>query len=102
MESLDPSIFPSATLTEFYRLALLLAGDVYSARSLLATALADVEAHIDQLRNLERRRLWMVRRMRQQCLARGAEDEPLPSVPRLIRDGVIHSIARIDFSRLPG
>jgi DNA-directed RNA polymerase specialized sigma24 family protein len=83
---LEPVIFPSSTLKEFYRLALLLAGDVYSAQQLLATCLADAEAHIDELRGAERRRWWMARRMRQQCLAKGAEMDPLPAAPRLIRE----------------
>jgi DNA-directed RNA polymerase specialized sigma24 family protein len=83
---LEPAVFPTATLKEFYRLALLLAGDVYSAQQLLATCLADVEAHLDELRSSERRRWWMARRMRQQCLAQGADMDPLPSAPRLIRD----------------
>jgi DNA-directed RNA polymerase specialized sigma24 family protein len=83
---LDPVAFPSATLAEFYRLALLLSGDVYSAQQLLATCLADVEAHIDQLRSLERRRCWMAKRMRQHCLTQGAETDPAPAAPRLIRE----------------
>jgi DNA-directed RNA polymerase specialized sigma24 family protein len=83
---LDPSIFPSATVTEFYRLALLLAGDVYSAQQLLATCLADLDANLDQFRTQDRRRCWMVRRMRQQCLAQGASAEALPAVPRLLRE----------------
>ena len=83
---MDPAAFPSATLAEFYRLAFLLSGDVYSAQQLLATCLADVEAHIDQLRSPERRRCWMARRMRQHCLTQGAEPDPLPAAPRLIRE----------------
>jgi DNA-directed RNA polymerase specialized sigma24 family protein len=73
-------------LAEFYRLALLLSGDVYSAQQLLATCLADVDAHIDQLRSPERRRCWMAKRMRQHCLTQGAEPDPIPAAPRLIRD----------------
>lgn len=83
---MDPAIFPSSTLKEFYRLALLLAGDVGSAQQLLATCLADAEAHIDELRSNDRRRCWMARRMRQQCLAQGAVMDPLPEAPRLIRE----------------
>ena len=83
---MDPVAFPSATLAEFYRLAFLLSGDVYSAQQLLATCLTDVEANIDQLRSPERRRCWMARRMRQHCLTQGAETDPIPAAPRLIRE----------------
>lgn len=81
------SIFPSATVAEFYRLALLLAGDVYSAQQLLAVCLAEAEAKIDQLRSPEHRRCWLAMRMRQRCMEQTGDMDPLPSAPRLLREG---------------
>ena len=84
---MDAAIFPSATIAEFYRLALLLAGDVYSAQQLLAVCLAETEAKIDQLRSPEHRRCWLAMRMRQRSMEQADDVEPLPSAPRLLREG---------------
>ncbi len=83
---MDSAILPPATIAEFYRLALLLAGDVYSAQQLLASCLIEAEAKIDQLRTPERRRHWLALRMRQCCTEQTAAMEPLPSAPRLLRE----------------
>lgn len=80
------AIFSSATIAEFYRLALLLAGDVYSAQQLLATCLSEAEAKLDQLRSPERRRYWLAMRMRQRCMEQAGGMEPLPAAPRLLRE----------------
>lgn len=83
---MDAAILPAATVAEFYRLALLLAGDVYSAQQLLASCLVEAEAKIDQLRSPQRRRHWLAVRMRQCCTEQTAGMDPLPAAPRLLRE----------------
>ncbi|MHA3770057.1 RNA polymerase sigma factor [Verrucomicrobiota bacterium sgz303538] len=83
---MDAAIFPSATIAEFYRLALLLTGDVYSAQQVLANSLTEAEARVEQLRSPERRRFWLATRLRQYSLEQSEGMEPLPTAPRLLRE----------------
>ena len=81
---LQTAIFPSATLAEFYRFALLLTGRGAAAESVMAETLAEVEAQLDQIRTEANRQAWLAQRIRERCLQNNLEN-PAPVVPRLLR-----------------
>ena len=78
-------LFPNATLVQFYRLSLLLTGHARDAERALAETLREAETKIADVRDEQRRRSWVVSRLRQSCVptpdptARGGE------APRLVR-----------------
>ncbi len=74
---------PSPTLSEFYRFALLLTGSPVAAQKALASAFADVQASLDQLRSEEQRHAWLAIRLREECLS--GEEAPAAGAPRLLR-----------------
>lgn len=76
--------FPSATLAEFYRFALLLTGNAKSAEQIMADTLSDVQAQLEQFRNETSRQAWLATRIRERCL-KNNESAP-PAAPRLVRD----------------
>jgi DNA-directed RNA polymerase specialized sigma24 family protein len=84
MPALQTAIFPSITLAEFYRFALLLTGRSTAAESVMAETLAEVEAHLDQIRTEANRQAWLAQRIRERCLKNNS-DNPVPLVPRLLR-----------------
>ena len=50
----------------------------------MAGTLAEVEAHLDQIRTAANRQVWLARRIRERCLGNDSDD-PSPLVPRLLR-----------------
>jgi DNA-directed RNA polymerase specialized sigma24 family protein len=81
---LQTALFPSATLAEFYRFALLLTGNAKSAEKVMAETLAEVETQLAQFRNETSRQAWLATHIRERCLKNNA-DTP-PAAPRLLRD----------------
>ena len=81
---LQTAIFPSATLAEFYRFALLLTGRCPAAESVMAETLAEVEKQLDQIRTESNRQAWLAQRIRERCLKNNLE-KAAPLVPRLLR-----------------
>lgn len=84
IRALQTATFPSATLAEFYRFALLLTGSSSAAESVMADTHAEVEAQLDQIRSEANRQAWLARRIRERCLKNHLEN-PVPIVPRLLR-----------------
>ena len=82
---LQTAIFPSITLAEFYRFALLLTGRSPAAESVMAETLSEVETHLDQIRSEANRQAWLAQRIRERCLKNNLEN-PVPVVPRLLRE----------------
>lgn len=78
------TLFPSLTLAEFYRFALLLTGRIQNAEQVMAETLAEVEAQVGELRNQTNRQAWLALRIRERSLRNNAEN-PRPEVPRLLR-----------------
>ena len=76
-------MFPSATLAEFYRFALLLTGDIRTAENIMARTLAVVESQLEELRSDASRQVWLAQRIRERCLRENAGNEN--PVPRLLR-----------------
>ena len=72
------------SLAEFYRFALLLTGATGTAEQVLADTLAEVDAHIGQVRRESGRQAWLVQRIRERCL-KNDESAP-PAAPRLALD----------------
>ena len=66
------------SLAEFYRFALLLTGATGTAEQVLADTLAEVDAHIGQVRRESGRQAWLVQRIRERCLK---NDESAPPAP---------------------
>jgi DNA-directed RNA polymerase specialized sigma24 family protein len=81
---LQTALFPSATLAEFYRFALLLTGNAKSAEQVMAETLTEVEAQLSQFRNETSRQAWLAARIRERCLENNASAPPI--APRLLRD----------------
>ena len=81
---LQTAIFPSATLAEFYRFALLLTGCSAAAESVMVETMAEVETQLDQIRTEANRQAWLAQRIRERCLKNNLEN-PVPVVPRLLR-----------------
>lgn len=75
--------FPSATLAEFYRFAVLLTGNIQTAEKVMAETLREVEGQLAQFRNETSRQAWLATRIRERCLKLSAETEP---APRLLRE----------------
>jgi DNA-directed RNA polymerase specialized sigma24 family protein len=80
---LQTAIFPSATIAEFYRFALLLTGRSAVAEQVMVETIAEAEAQLDEFRNDANRQAWLAQRLRQHCL-KNNEETP-PPAPRLLR-----------------
>ena len=78
------ALFPSATLAEFYRFALLLTGSASNAEQVMAETLAEAESQLAQLRNETSRLAWLAARIRERCLKNNASAPP--AAPRLLRE----------------
>jgi DNA-directed RNA polymerase specialized sigma24 family protein len=83
--ALQNAVFPSATLAEFYRFALLLTGRAAVAELVLSAALAEAGTQLDQMRGESRRLAWLAQRIRARCL-QSNEQNPARLVPRLLRE----------------
>ena len=81
---MQSGLFPSATLAEFYRLALLLTGNGKKAESVMAETLHEVEPQIAQFRSETSRQAWLATRIRERCLNNQNGDPP--PAPRLLRE----------------
>ena len=81
---MQTAIFPSSTLAEFYRFALLLTGRSAAAEQAIAETLSEADAQLDQIRSEANRQAWLAQRIRERCLKNNAEN-PTPLVPRLLR-----------------
>jgi DNA-directed RNA polymerase specialized sigma24 family protein len=81
--ALQTAIFPSATIAEFYRFALLLTGRSAVAEQVMVETIAEAEAQLDEFRNDANRQAWLAQRLRQRCLKNSGETPP--PAPRLLR-----------------
>ena len=81
---LQTALFPSATLAEFYRFAVLLTGNAKSAEQVMAETMAEIEGQLSQFRNETSRRAWLATHIRERCLKNNASTPP--AAPRLVRD----------------
>lgn len=63
---------PKVTLAEFYRLALLLTGNIKTAEQIMADTLRDVREQLGELRHEASRQAWLASRIRQRCLRENA------------------------------
>lgn len=91
---MQDALIPKATLAEFYRLALLLTGNLKVAEQIMAETLRDVEAQLAELRHEGSRVAWLASRIRQRCLRENAGGgQP---APRLLRESEADSILRIE------
>ena len=79
---MQSSLLPSATLAEFYRFAVLLAGNAKVAERVMAEVLGEVQGQMEQLRNETSRRAWLAAHIRQRCLDEKAEAPPAPGLVR--------------------
>lgn len=71
------SLFPSATLAEFYRFALLLTGDEAVAQSALAETLHQGEAKLTEMRHKSARQAWLIQSLRDRCAREhGTNEQP--------------------------
>jgi len=60
-------LFPSATLADFYRFALLLTGDSSVAQRVLAETLHEAEATLAGIRHKPARQAWLIQRLKDRC-----------------------------------
>jgi DNA-directed RNA polymerase specialized sigma24 family protein len=74
----------TANLDQLYRFALLLCGQARAAEQVLATALAEMQTQLSQVRSTGSRLVWLVARIRQECQRRAPGGET-GYVPGLIR-----------------
>jgi DNA-directed RNA polymerase specialized sigma24 family protein len=81
---LETALFPSTTLAEFYRFALLLTGNAKSAEQVMGETLAELEGQLSQFRNETMRQAWLATHIRERCLENNKSAPP--AAPRLVRD----------------
>ena len=81
---LQTALFPSSTLAEFYRFALLLTGNAKSAEEVMAETITEVESQLSQFRNETSRQAWLALHIRERCLENNKSLPP--TAPRLLRD----------------
>jgi DNA-directed RNA polymerase specialized sigma24 family protein len=82
--ALQTAPFPSSTLAEFYRFALLLTGNAKSAEQVMADTLTEVESQLSQFRHETSRQAWLATHIRERCLENNKTAPP--TAPRLLRD----------------
>jgi DNA-directed RNA polymerase specialized sigma24 family protein len=73
---LQPTALPAASLAEFYRFAVLLAGNARAAERVMAEVLGEVQTQMEQLRNESSRRAWLATQIRERCLAEKSDAAP--------------------------
>lgn len=85
MTRLETATVPTANLDQFYRFALLLCGQARVAEQVLATALAELQTQLAEVRSIGSRHVWLAGRIRQECQRRvpGGETGPVPGLVRL-------------------
>jgi DNA-directed RNA polymerase specialized sigma24 family protein len=81
---LQTALLPNATLSEFYRFALLLTGDLKIAEQVMAETLHEVEGRLGELRHDSHRHTWLATHIRQRCLRDNSGN--MQEIPRLLRD----------------
>jgi DNA-directed RNA polymerase specialized sigma24 family protein len=92
--TLQEALIPKASLAEFYRLALMLTGNIKIAEQIMAETLRDAEAQLAELRHEGSRVAWLASRIRQRCLQENAGGgQP---APRLLRESEADGILRIE------
>lgn len=77
-------LLPTATLSEFYKFALLLTGNLKTAEQVMAETLHEVEARLGELRHDSHRHTWLATHIRQRCLKDNSGS--MQEIPRLLRD----------------
>jgi DNA-directed RNA polymerase specialized sigma24 family protein len=88
---------------EFYRLALLLTGNVNSAARALEEITAEGASHIRQIRDKKRMAAWYVRRLREKAddlMAAGCGESSAEPPPEVVREVVsrVHALPEPDRS----
>jgi RNA polymerase sigma factor (sigma-70 family) len=81
---LQNPLLSNATLSEFYRFALLLTGNLKMAEQIMADTLHEVERRLGELRHESHRHTWLATNIRQRCLRENAGN--MHEIPRLLRD----------------
>ena len=81
---LQTALLPNATLSEFYRFALLLTGNIKAAEQVICETLQEVEGRLSELRHDSHRHTWLATQVRQRCLRENAGN--MHEIPRLLRD----------------
>jgi DNA-directed RNA polymerase specialized sigma24 family protein len=81
---LQNPLLSNATLSEFYRFALLLTGNLKMAEQIMAETLHEVEGRLEELRHESHRHTWLATNIRQRCLRENAGN--MHEIPRLLRD----------------
>ena len=85
---------PKTTLAEFYRLALLLTGNIKTAEQIMAETLRGAAEQLGELRHEGNRHAWLASRIRESCLRENAGGgQP---APRLLRDEEAGGLLRIE------
>ncbi len=77
------ALFSSAAIAEFYRFAVLLAGNAKTAEHAMAGTLAEADGQCGQMRSEKGRQAWFIGSLRLRCRS-GAPDSA--AAPRLIRE----------------
>jgi RNA polymerase sigma factor (sigma-70 family) len=81
---LQNALLPNATLSEFYRFALLLTGNIKAAEQIICETLQEVEGRLSELRHESHRNTWLATQIRQRCLRENAGS--MQEIPRLLRE----------------
>jgi DNA-directed RNA polymerase specialized sigma24 family protein len=82
LTALQTALFPSTTLAEFYRFALLLTGDAKAAEQVMTETITEMEPKLAQVRNETSRVAKLVTRLRDRCLKNQGDGS---MTPRLLR-----------------
>lgn len=77
------ALFSTAALAEFYRFAVLLAGNAKRAEHAMAGTLAEADGQCGQMRSEKGRHAWFVGSIRARCRSGAAETA---AAPRLMRE----------------
>ncbi len=97
---MQTAIFPSATLAEFYRFALLLTGHQAAAELVITETLAETGGRLEEIRTETNRQAWLAQRLRERCLKANATPSTLAS-PEPDGAGIEAEMMARHFHRLP-
>lgn len=89
---MQTALLPNATLTEFYRFALLLTGNLKIAEQVMAETLIEVEGRLGELRHDSHRHTWLATHIRQRCLKDNSGN--MQEIPRLLREDDVENEGR--------
>jgi DNA-directed RNA polymerase specialized sigma24 family protein len=81
---LQSAPLPFPTLSEFYRFALLLTGNIKAAEQVICETLQEAEGRLSELRHDLHRHTWLATQIRQKCIRENAGN--MQEIPRLLRD----------------